>query len=314
VPSDISAAEALRGNYDSSLVRLGGRVFDLAAEGSLATLVVESGGLAFQARVLGADAKAVLAPMKRGSRVRVTGICEVQSDENGIPQAFQLLAHSPAGVLLEKPSPWNLKLVGWVLGLMVAVVLATAAWAVILRRQVRAKTEEIREWLRREAALKERYRDLLENAIDIVYTRDFKGNFTSWNNTAEQVLGYARGEALHMNIAQIVAPEYQELLRRALGSSGEGQPFEDLEVEVITKYGARIAVDIRTRLLYERGKLVGVRGVARNVTERKQLRLQAAALEAAAPGLVLTAPEGTIQMGQSCLHGHVGLCVGGGRG
>jgi PAS domain S-box-containing protein len=238
--------------------------------------------------------------MKRGSRVRVTGICEVQSDENGIPQAFQLLVHPLAGVvLLEKPSPWNLKQVGWVLGLMVAVVLAAAAWAVILRRQVRAKTEEIREWLRREAALKERYRDLLENAIDIVYTRDFKGNFTSWNITAEQVLGYARGEALHMNIAQIVAPEYQELLRRALGSSGEGQPFEDLEVEVITKYGARIVVDIRTRLLYERGKLVGVQGVARNVTERKlveqQLRLQAAALEAAAPGLVITDPEGTIQ-------------------
>jgi hypothetical protein len=47
VPSELSAVEALRGNYDNSLVRLGGRVFDLAAEGSLATLAVESGGLAF---------------------------------------------------------------------------------------------------------------------------------------------------------------------------------------------------------------------------------------------------------------------------
>ncbi|MGD1156854.1 MAG: PAS domain S-box protein [Terriglobia bacterium] len=300
VPADISAAEALQGNYDSYLVRLEGRVFDLAVEGGLPALVVQSGGVAFQARILGSDVQAVLAPLKRGSRVRITGICEVQSDENGTPQAFQLLVGSPAGVvLLEKTSPWNLEQVGWVLGLMVAVVLATAAWAVILRRQVRAKTEEIREWLRREAALKERYRDLLENAIDIVYTRDLKGNFTSWNNTAELVLGYARGEALHMNIAQIVAPEYRDLLRRALISTAEGQPVEDVEVELITKYGARLSVDIRTRLIHEHGKSVGVQGVARNVTERKrveqQLRLQAAALEAAAPGIVITDPEATIQ-------------------
>ncbi len=299
VPVDIAATEALQGNHDSSLVRLEGRVFDLASEGGLPALVLQSDGVAFQARILGSDAQPVLTPLKRGSRVRATGICEVQSDENGTPQAFQLLVHSSADVvLLEKTSPWNLEQLGWVLGLMVAVVLVTAAWAVILRRQVRVKTEEIREWLRREAALKERYRDLLENAIDIVYTRDFKGNFTSWNNTAEQVLGYARAEALHMNIAQIVAPEYQDLLRQALISTAEGQPFEDVEVELTTKYGARLSVDIRTRLISEHGKPVGVQGVARNVTERKrveqQLRLQAAALEAAASGIVITDPKGAI--------------------
>jgi PAS domain S-box-containing protein len=300
VPVDISVAEALRGDYDNSLVRMEGRVFGLEAKGSLPTLVLQSDGMAFQARVLGSDAQAALRALRRGSRVRVTGICEVQTDENGLPQAFQLLVVSPAGVaLLKKPSPWNLEQVGWVLGLLVAVVVAMAAWALILRRQVRGKTEEIREWLRREAALKERYRDLLENAIDIVYTRDLKGNFTSWNNTAERVLGFTRGEALHMNIARVIAPEFQELLRRALASTAEGQPFEDVEVEMITKYGARLPVDIRTRLMYEDGKLVGVQGVARNVTERRrveqQLRLQAAALEAAAPGIVITDPGGTIQ-------------------
>ena len=73
----------------------------------------------------------------------------------------------------------------------------------LLRRQVQAKTGEIREWLRREAALKDRYRDLLENAIDMVYTRDLEGNFTSVNNTLVKVLGYTRAELSRMNIAQI---------------------------------------------------------------------------------------------------------------
>jgi len=87
-----------------------------------------------------------------------------------------------------------------------ALMLAATAWVVILRRQVRAKAGEIREWLRREAALTDRYRDLLENAIDMVYTRDLKGNFTSVNRTTVRVLGYTRQELLGMNVAQVFAP------------------------------------------------------------------------------------------------------------
>ena len=271
VPADIGASEVLQADKDGALVRLEGRVFDLATEGSLPALVVESGRVAFQARVLGSEAKAALARLPRGSRVRVTGICEVQWGENGSPQAFRLLVGSPAEVvLLEKAPWWNLDRARWVMGLMGVLMLATAAWVLILRRQVGAKTREIREWLRREAALTERFRDLLENAIDMVYTRDLEGNFTSWNNTAERVLGYTRAEALGMNLAQIIAPECQDVVRQALAQTMQGQPFEAAETEVITKYGTRLTVEVRGRLLYENGKPVEVQGIARNVTERKR--------------------------------------------
>ena len=57
-------------------------------------------------------------------------------------------------------------------------------------------------------------------------------------------------------------------------------------------------MEVRGRLLYEDGKAVGVRGIARNVTERKrveqQVRLQEAALEFAAIGIVITDREGNI--------------------
>ena len=183
-----------------------------------------------------------------------------------------------------------------VLLLMGALVLATPAWVMILRRQVRAKTREIREWLRREAALKERYRDLLENAIDMVYTRDLQGNFTSVNNTMVRVLGYTRPEMLRMNIVQVVAREYRELGCQAVDRAVEGEACGDTDLEIVTKYGARVAVEVRARLLYEGGKVVGVQGIARNVTERKrveqQVRLQAAALGAAALGIAITNREG----------------------
>ncbi len=197
--------------------------------------------------------------------------------------------------LLARP-PFDFMTEGKFTALVGILMLAAAMWAVILRRQVRAKTAEIREWLRRESALKERYRDLLENAIDVVYTRDLEGNFTSVNNTAVKTLGYTPQELLSMNIAQIVVPEDWTSVEACLARSLEGAKIGDVEFEVITKSGARLAVETRTRLLFEGDKPVGVQGIARNVTERKrveqQVRLQAAALEVAAIGIVITDLDG----------------------
>ncbi len=299
VPVDISVDDAVQGTYDGSLVRLKGRVFRLLTEGNPPAVMLASGHVAFRAQVLGEGAKAALSRLQVGSRVGITGVCEVLADENGAPPAFRLLARSPHDVEVLEAAPWwNLQRTRNVLGLMGALMLATAAWVIILRKQVRAKTGEIREWLRREAALKERYRDLLENAIDSVYTRDLQGNFTSVNNTAVRTLGYTRQELLRMNIVEVVAPEYRDLVPPAMGKALAGEAPGDIEVEVITKYGARVALEIRSRLLYEDGKVVGVQAIARNVTERKQvehqIHLQAAALRAAAIGIVITDHGGKI--------------------
>ena len=293
VPVDISVEEALQGNYNNSLVRVEGRIFESIAQGAAPALVVGSGRVAFQARMLGKEAREAIPRLEVGSRVRITGICQGLTNESGAPPAFRLLVRSPADVeMLEKAPWWNAQRAFWALGLLGAMMLATAAWVVILRKQVRSKTEEIREWLRREAALTDRYRDLLENAIDMVFTRDLQGNFLTVNNTLVRTLGYTRPELLRMNLAEVIAPEYHEAMRRAMGRAREGEAPGDAEVELITRRGARVAVEVRGRLLYEEGKAVAVQGIARNVTERRQVeqqvRLQAAALEEAALGIVIT--------------------------
>ncbi|MGO8816186.1 MAG: PAS domain S-box protein [Terriglobia bacterium] len=299
-PVDISLEEALQGNFDSSLVRLEGRLFRaITVDNSPPSLLLVSGHVAFRAQVLGEGAKAELARLQVGSRVRITGICEALAQENGAPPAFRLLVRSPRDLeVLEKASWWNLQRMRGVLGLMAALMLAAVAWVILLRKQVEAKTREIREWLRREAALKDQYRDLLENAIDMVYTSDLEGNFTSVNNTLVKLLGYSRAELSRINILQVVTPEYHNLVLQAVERTKQGETSGDAELEVITKYGARVAVEIRSRLLYEDGKVVRIQGIARNVTERKQVEqqvvLQAAALKAAAVGIVITDRHGHI--------------------
>jgi PAS domain S-box-containing protein len=44
----------------------------------------------------------------------------------------------------------------------------------------------------------ERYRNLFENANDLIYVHDLKGNYLSINKATERVFGYAREEALRM--------------------------------------------------------------------------------------------------------------------
>ena len=81
-------------------------------------------------------------------------------------------------------------------------------------------------------ASEERYRELFENANDVVFTTDLQGNFTSVNGAGERLTVYRRDETRAMNIAEVVAPEYvgltQEMLRRKLAGEGFKGPWPPL--------------------------------------------------------------------------------------
>jgi two-component system cell cycle sensor histidine kinase/response regulator CckA len=120
----------------------------------------------------------------------------------------------------------------------------------------------------------ERYRDLVENAHDIIYSHDLEGNYTSVNKAAERITGYTREEVLKMNFAETVAPEYLDKSRQMLAKKLAGAEETVDDLEIIAKDRRRIAVEVNSRLIYRDGVAVGVQGIARDVTERKQLEEQ----------------------------------------
>lgn len=145
----------------------------------------------------------------------------------------------------------------------------------------------------------ERYRDLVENAQDIIYSHDLKGNYLSSNKASEEITGYTLEESLRLNLAQAVAPEYVEKAREMLGRKLAGENVTAYELELIAKDGHHVPVEVNTRLVLENGVPIGVTGVARDITARKQaeaeLRRLAAAVEETADSIVITDKDGNIQ-------------------
>jgi two-component system sensor histidine kinase/response regulator len=170
---------------------------------------------------------------------------------------------------VQRPRQWDLERSRMVFWLM-AVAIAAAAWLIALQREVRKHTRFIRERLRREASLKRQYLDLFENSNDAIYTLDTEGRFTSFNRAAEKLTGYSRTEILARKAAELVPPEFHGLMEEMLARKISGVEVTDYEIDLLTKQGRRVPVEISTRLIKQGSKVVGVQGVARDISARRQ--------------------------------------------
>jgi len=294
-PVLVTATEALQGSYDGHLVRTKARLVDSMLTPREQLLLLDSGSQLFNAQWEDARGIKEFSALGAGSRVQVTGICSVQQDENRQPRAFRILLRSPADVvLLERPPWWTLRHALLTLGIMAALILGVLAWVTLLRRRVRQQTAVIREWLRREAALKKHYHALFENANDIIYTTDLEGNFTSCNRAGELITGYGREEILKMNASDLVAAEYVGLTRQMTDERLAGRERTTYEIELIAKDGRRVPVEVSTCLIERDGKVVGVQGAARDITERKRAEEAIRASEERYRALFQGAAEGIL--------------------
>jgi PAS domain S-box-containing protein len=129
-----------------------------------------------------------------------------------------------------------------------------------------------------EAALRQseqRYRDLFENANDIIYTLDLEGYYTSVNQRAEELTGYTRTEIIGRHISEAIAPEYHEYVDTPLHRKLTGEMENTVyELEVFCKDGRRLPLEVSTRLIYSAGQPAGVQGIARDISERRYLEEQ----------------------------------------
>jgi PAS domain S-box-containing protein len=123
-------------------------------------------------------------------------------------------------------------------------------------------------------ASEERYRELFENASDMLYTTGLDTRLTSLNRVGQQVLGYSAQEAMQLDLRELVAPKHHEVIRRSRERLLAGDTDITMEVEVATKDGRPMTLELKPRLIFRGGKPVGVQGIARDITGRDAAELE----------------------------------------
>jgi PAS domain S-box-containing protein len=142
--------------------------------------------------------------------------------------------------------------------------------------------QDITERKQAEAALREseeRYRNLFENANDMLATFALDGTVTSVNRGLEVALGWSREELIGQPYSKLTTPAAltlaDEYTQRAL--AGEKLP-SIFETEIVRKDGNVVPIEVRARFIRDAEKRpIGIQGIFRDLTERRQA--EAAVLE-----------------------------------
>ncbi len=119
-------------------------------------------------------------------------------------------------------------------------------------------------------ASEERFRELFENANDVIFLHDIQGKILEVNRAAEQLTGYSRTEVLGKNVDQLIAPEARDMVLDIVRAHLGGSAPQHYELPVISKNGKLRFLEVSTRMIYRRGHPVAIQGIGRDITERKQ--------------------------------------------
>lgn len=255
---------------DGRLVHITATVLDVVFRPNERNLILQADNVVFEADLDTASPSEILSA-RVGAQVSLTGVYRTDFDEYRNARGFRIQLRSAADIVVVKqPSWWTpQRAVSVATGFGCAVLLALA-WVTLLRRRVVKQTAQIREQLEKESQLEDRYREIVENASDFIFTLDRKGKFTSFNPAGERIFGYTRQEALRMTIQQLLAPEEREDALPILTTTAKIGGTMTTQARFCTRDHRVIWVEISARRT-SAASSVFVLGVGRDITERKQI-------------------------------------------
>ncbi len=119
-----------------------------------------------------------------------------------------------------------------------------------------------------------RYRDLFENASDLIATVDLDGRVTDVNEAFLRSTGYSREELLELRLEDLIPVESREALDQARTRKLAGALDSVYEHKLLARDGTHIQMEVASRLIFEDGKPVGTEAICRDISERKELEEQ----------------------------------------
>ena len=114
-----------------------------------------------------------------------------------------------------------------------------------------------------------KYRTLIENLNDIVFSTDEKGEITFISNQVKSIIGYDVSEAIGLPFSQFIFKEDLPLFKEVFDEYKKGLR-KSLDCRLITKNGNIKWFRANSRPLFYKNVFLGLKGVLTDITEKKQ--------------------------------------------
>ena len=128
------------------------------------------------------------------------------------------------------------------------------------------------------------YRRLVENMRDIVFITDVKGNFEFISRQVEKVIHYDPQNMIGRNIREFLTSDSLSFFEKNFRRQLQDKAFHPYEVWFKSSNEKHVPIEINASPLFgSKGEIIGVEGVARDMSEHKSLEkelIQAQKMEA----------------------------------
>ncbi len=118
----------------------------------------------------------------------------------------------------------------------------------------------------------EKYKFLVENSSDMIFTVDLEGNFSFTNRAFKKILGYSLREIKKINGFSLVHPEDLAKVKEQFAQLVEGKNVENMEYRYKRKDGSYVHILNDAAPVFDsEGNVTAAFGVARDISQRKMM-------------------------------------------
>ena len=127
-----------------------------------------------------------------------------------------------------------------------------------------------------EIKIQNQYKDLIENAIDIIYEVDIEGNFTFVNEFTLKSLGYENDEIIGKNYSRFVREDNVEKIVEFYNNFTENIDFfPTIDYPLVKKNEETLWISVKVIIRRnELGKVIAYSGIARDITKFKEIEIE----------------------------------------
>jgi PAS domain S-box-containing protein len=120
---------------------------------------------------------------------------------------------------------------------------------------------------------------IVDSSDDAIVSKTLEGVILSWNRAAERLFGYTAAEAVGQTIYIIIPPERRAEEEMVLGRLRTGDMVDHFETVRRRKDGTLVEVSLTVSPVRDsRGRVIGASKIARDITQRKRVERERAAM------------------------------------